>query len=89
VPYIFSGLKIAAPLSLAGAVIAEFVGANRGLGFLIVTHFYYLESASMFAAMLLLFLGGIGLFALISFIELKWFARYHYDGSRLGGISDV
>lgn len=36
VPYIFSGLRIAAPLSLIGALLVDFLGANSGLGYLLV-----------------------------------------------------
>ena len=36
VPYIFSALKIATTLAVIGAVVAEFVAAERGLGFFIL-----------------------------------------------------
>jgi NitT/TauT family transport system permease protein len=36
VPYIFSALKIAAPLAVTGAIVAEYVQANSGLGYLIM-----------------------------------------------------
>ncbi|MEX2547967.1 MAG: ABC transporter permease subunit [Chloroflexota bacterium] len=36
VPYIFSGLRVAAPLSLIGALLVDFIGANSGLGYLLV-----------------------------------------------------
>src|SRR5438105_3190730 len=35
VPYVFAGLRIAMPYSIGGAVIAELISANRGLGYLI------------------------------------------------------
>src|SRR5207245_11038484 len=34
-PYLFSGLKVAAMLAVAGAVVGEFVGADKGLGYLL------------------------------------------------------
>jgi NitT/TauT family transport system permease protein len=76
IPYLFSGLKMAIATSIAGAVVAEFVGANEGLGYLILTNFYYLRTTHMFAALFLLFAGGISLFGIISFIESKFFNKY-------------
>ena len=35
-PYLFSGLKVAATLAVAGAVVGEFVGADKGLGYLLL-----------------------------------------------------
>src|SRR5215469_1567757 len=35
-PYLFSGLKVAATLAIAGAVVGEFVGADKGLGYLLL-----------------------------------------------------
>jgi NitT/TauT family transport system permease protein len=35
-PYIFSGLRVAAPLSLIGAILVDFLGARNGLGYLLV-----------------------------------------------------
>jgi NitT/TauT family transport system permease protein len=35
-PYLFSGLRIAAPLSLIGAILVDFLGARNGLGYLLV-----------------------------------------------------
>jgi NitT/TauT family transport system permease protein len=35
-PYIFSGLRIAAPLSLIGAILVDFLGARTGLGYILL-----------------------------------------------------
>jgi NitT/TauT family transport system permease protein len=35
-PYIFSGLRVAAPLSLIGSILVDFLGARNGLGYLLV-----------------------------------------------------
>lgn len=35
-PYIFSGLRIAAPLSLIGAILVDFLGARNGLGYILI-----------------------------------------------------
>ena len=36
VPYVFSGLKVAVPLSIIGAVVAEFMQADSGLGYVVL-----------------------------------------------------
>ena len=35
-PYIFSGMKVAAILAVAGAIVGEFLGSDRGLGYLML-----------------------------------------------------
>src|SRR3989449_5577102 len=48
-PYLFSGLKVAATLAVAGAVGGEFVGAGNGLGYLVLGTNCNLETALLFA----------------------------------------
>ena len=48
-PYLFSGLKVAATLAVAGAVVGEFVGADKGLGYLLLVTNSNMETALMFA----------------------------------------
>ena len=76
IPYLFSGLKMAVATSVAGAVVAEFVGSNAGLGYLILTSFYYLKTTQMFGALLFLFIGGMIFFGLVSLIEDRFFKKY-------------
>jgi len=54
VPAIFSGLRVALMLALVGAVVAEYVGANKGLGALIVVSRGTLDTELMFVAFVLL-----------------------------------
>lgn len=49
IPYFFAGLRVAVPLSLIGAIVAEFIGASKGLGFQILHKSSYLKTADMFA----------------------------------------
>lgn len=84
-PFVFSGLKIAAALSVIGAVFAEWVGSSEGLGYLILTLNNQTATTEMFAAIFVLALIGIGLFALVSLVErlaLPWYheARRADDG---------
>ena len=54
VPAIFSGFRVALMLSLVGAVVAEYVGANKGLGALIIVSQGTLDTELMFVAFVLL-----------------------------------
>ena len=69
VPMIFSGLKVAVTLSVVGAVVAEFVNADRGLGYFIVTSTAFFETPLAYAALLILAIMGILLFQLVVIIE--------------------
>ena len=48
-PYLFGGLRVAMPLALLGAIVAEFIGSSEGLGFQILNNSYYLRTPAMFA----------------------------------------
>ena len=69
VPFIFSGLKVAVALSVVGAVVGEFVQADKGLGYLIVVSTSFWKTSLAFAAMVILSLMGIALFALVALVE--------------------
>jgi NitT/TauT family transport system permease protein len=56
---IFAGLQVGASLALIGAVVGEFVSAQRGLGYLIATAGANMSVATMFAAAILLTVLGI------------------------------
>lgn len=68
-PYVFSALKISTSLAVVGAVVGEFVGAQRGLGYLILVSSYHLETDVMFAAVIAAALGGVIFFGVISVLE--------------------
>jgi NitT/TauT family transport system permease protein len=68
-PDIFSGMKIAVTLAVIGAVIGEFVGGNRGLGYLIIIANQELDTPLAFAAVFILSLGGIVLYGLVELAE--------------------
>ncbi|HXG05432.1 MAG TPA: ABC transporter permease [Candidatus Binatia bacterium] len=68
-PFFFSGLKVAVTLSVIGAVVGEFVGSDRGLGYVIVSATSYWKSNLAFGAMLLLAVMAVGLFALVEAVE--------------------
>jgi NitT/TauT family transport system permease protein len=68
-PYLFSGLKVAATLAVAGAVVGEFVGADKGLGYLLLVTNSNLETALMFATLFALTLIGLLFFYAVEFLE--------------------
>lgn len=69
--YLFPALKIASSLAVVGAVIGEFTGATQGIGHLINTASYYLETPLVFAAIASISLGGILFFGLMGLLERK------------------
>ena len=70
-PYIFSALKISSSLSIVGAIVGEFVGANEGIGYIILTSSYYLNFVRMFSALVMTAISGIIFYFLISFFDKK------------------
>ena len=73
IPFIFSGLKAAITLSVVGAVVAEFVNADRGLGYLIVTSTAFFQVATAWAALIVLSIIGIVLFQVVVIVERVFF----------------
>ena len=71
VPYFLAAMRIAVALSLVGAVVAEFVGADRGLGYLILLANAELRTPLLFACLALLGAMGVGLFGLLQGFE-RW-----------------
>ena len=82
VPFIFSGLKAAITLSVVGAVVAEFVNADRGLGYLIVTSTAFFEVPLAWAALIVLSVLGIVLFQIVALIERVCFPWAAADESK-------
>lgn len=70
-PYLFAALRVAAPLSLVGAVIAEWAGASSGLGRVMWMAYSNLNLPPMFAAIFVLSLSGMTAYGLIVWLERK------------------
>jgi ABC-type nitrate/sulfonate/bicarbonate transport system permease component len=68
-PFIMSGLKISATLSVIGGVIGEWIGSDNGLGYLIIQAGSQIQTARVFAAIAVLALMGIALFLLAALLE--------------------
>jgi NitT/TauT family transport system permease protein len=78
-PYIFSALKVSVLFSIVGTITGEFVGANKGLGYLIIIGNTTLDTSLVFAALTLLGLMGILCFAAI--VRLQKIVSERYGGA--------
>ena len=85
-PYFLGGLRISGGLSLIGAVVAEFVagagGTQSGLAFRILEAGFQLQIPRMFAALLLVSLCGIAIFASLSLISHLALRHWHDSAIR-------
>ena len=71
-PVLLAGLKVGATLSVIGAVVGEFAGAKRGLGFLItLSNNALFDTAMMFVAILTLVVIALSLYGLVAYVERK------------------
>ena len=68
-PGLFSGLKMAAVFAVTGAVVAEYVGADKGLGYLSEIATGQFETVLSFAAIVLLSLIGVAFFGAVALVE--------------------
>lgn len=74
-PMLLGGLKIGATLSVIGAVVGEFVGANSGLGFLITAARGQFDTALVFVAVLALVVIAMAMYGAVALMEkylLAW-----------------
>ncbi|MDO6443100.1 MULTISPECIES: ABC transporter permease [unclassified Marinobacter] len=80
-PYFFGGLRISSGLALIGAVVAEFVagtgGSKAGLAYMILQSGYNLQIPKMFAALILITLTGILLFAAMVWMSDRALRNWH------------
>ncbi|KAF0806554.1 ABC transporter permease [Alcanivorax xiamenensis] len=73
VPHIFSALRISITLAIIGAVVAEFVAAENGLGFFIAFSTSFFKVPQAFAALAVLVTISLILFRLVAMIQRWWF----------------
>ena len=82
-PYFLTGLRISGGLALIGAVVAEFVagtgGSATGLAYRILEAGYRLQIPRLFAALLLLSLAGVAIYALLGWLS-RWAMEKWGDG---------
>ena len=68
-PFIFSGMKVATILAVAGAVVGEFIASDRGLAYLMIQVQASLDTPAMFMAVTLITLIGMLLYLAVLFLE--------------------
>ncbi|GAA2434220.1 ABC transporter permease [Actinomadura vinacea] len=68
-PYLFSALKISATSCVIGAIVAEWIGAQKGLGFVIIQATYNFTTPLLYAAMIVASLMAVVFFGAIGLIE--------------------
>jgi NitT/TauT family transport system permease protein len=87
-PYLLSAMKVAGGLALIGVVVAEFVagaGTSPGLAWRILEAGNRLQTAKMFASLVLLAVIGILIFAALSGLEKRLLARWHESAREAEG----
>jgi NitT/TauT family transport system permease protein len=75
IPYITDAVKVAFPLALVGSIVGEFIGGNTGVGYLILSGQFNLDTPLVFAVLLSITIfttAGIGLVALFERAFLTW-----------------
>jgi NitT/TauT family transport system permease protein len=74
-PHVADAVKVAFPLALVGSIVGEFIGGNRGVGYLILSAQFAMDTALVFATLLsITIFTSIGITAVIAFeyFFLKW-----------------
>ena len=86
-PHVFAGLKIATSLSVIGAIVAEFIGADSGLGYLMMIANANFNIARQFAAIVVLSLIGMLFYWSIDVLQrilLPWHVSVRGDAAQAG-----
>jgi NitT/TauT family transport system permease protein len=81
-PNIFAGLKVAVTLSVVGAIVGEFIQADRGLGYALLQANAVMDTRLGFAAIIVLSAVGIAMFVAVDFIErrlIPWHASHRSE----------
>ena len=68
-PVIFGGLKTSATIAATAAIVAEFVGSNKGLGYILLQGTANLDTTRVFAVLFLLTIIGLGLNSIVEVFE--------------------
>jgi NitT/TauT family transport system permease protein len=74
-PYLFSALRIAASMSVIGAVVGEWIGATQGIGAMIIQATYNFDSALLYTAIIMSAILAGAFFLVIAALErclIKW-----------------
>jgi NitT/TauT family transport system permease protein len=78
-PSILAGMKVAVSLSLVGAIVGEFVSSQKGLGYVIMSAQGTFDTVRVFAALMVLAVLGLLLYAMLVFLERVLTPWRHHD----------
>lgn len=70
-PYIFSALKISVTMCVLGAIVGEWIGANAGIGYLLLQSMFDFNTPRLFATILVASTIAITGFAIVSWLETR------------------
>ena len=74
-PYLFSGMKVAAILAVAGAIVGEFIASEQGLGNFLLIQQNALNTSAMMMALLLITAIGMALYGFVIALEYIFITR--------------
>jgi NitT/TauT family transport system permease protein len=74
-PYIFSGMKVATVLAVAGAIVGEFIASDKGLGYLMIQVQASLDIPAVFMAVFLITGLGVLLYLLVLLLERRFITQ--------------
>lgn len=75
-PYVFTGMEVGIVFALIGAIVGEYLGGNRGLGYLVVVSLNGLDAPRLFAVIVLLAALGSMLFFAVNGLK-RWMIPWH------------
>lgn len=78
IPFCMSGISTAAPLSMIGAIVAEYAGSDRGLGYLLIQATYRLDSVQLLTSVALAAMGGLLLSSMVLMVGHGMLKKYSY-----------
>ena len=70
-PYAFAALKVSVTMCVLGAIVGEWIGANTGIGYLILQSMYVFDTPRLFATIIVASLMAIAGFALVTWVESR------------------
>lgn len=78
-PYLFSGMKVAAVLAVAGAIVGEFIASNSGLGYFLLVQQSALNTSAMMMALVFITMLGMALYGVVLLLEYIFITRKGID----------
>lgn len=76
-PCLISSLKISSTLAIVGALVSEFVSANKGLGYLIISNYHSMNISGVFVCIVLSSIMGLLIYSICDYYEKKKIIFYN------------